>query len=696
VLGIELQRVLTLLAAHLARQRRRGRSAAVDALSGYAIEEGEAEGLIAELTESLQEAPRVAVPSTPEAASGPEATAAAARDPREAGVLEAMRPLLRAARAFELTGAEYDALLLALAVELDGRFARLVAFLNDHVGRTRPTLGLAVAIAQAPVRSSVVALTERPLIRDGLLELEGEGPLSGQALRVSQELLTRLVAEVAPVATPAGMRHHPLAPALLEELVLSDEARGRLRHWAERVRRGGTAPLMLTGAPGVGRRTAAHAALSAAGRPMIELSLAELLPEQLRAARREARWHAAGLLLRLPDEPRALDVGALWAALASLPLPLVLTGSAALLEAAAALAPREPLSVALAPPGLEQRVLLWRRLLHEDALAPGEIDELAARFQFNPRTIARAIRRARAAPGPEGHGQGAQTFAALAQSCRELGNLSMGAIAQRMPLPYRREELVLPARLLRDLELAVAWVRKKRQVFEAWGFSERVGLGRGLTALFAGEPGTGKTMAAQVLARELGLELYRVDLSRVMSKYIGETEKNLSLLFDQAQASGAVLFFDEADALFGKRSAVKDAHDRYANVEIGYLLQRMEEHEGVTVLATNRMGDLDEAFIRRFYFILSFPMPGVDERLRIWRGMLPAALERAPELDLTALARDFELSGGEIRNSVLAAAFLAASESSPVTLRHLKRGRHRELLKNGRLLDGRQRQALEE
>jgi SpoVK/Ycf46/Vps4 family AAA+-type ATPase len=255
---------------------------------------------------------------------------------------------------------------------------------------------------------------------------------------------------------------------------------------------------------------------------------------------------------------------------------------------------------------------------------------------------------------------------------------------------------VVPARLLADLDLAVAWSRHKRRVFETWGFGGRVGLGRGLTALFAGEPGTGKTMAAQVLARDLGLDLYRVDLSRVMSKYIGETEKNLSLLFEQAQASGAVLFFDEADALFGKRSAVKDAHDRYANVEIGYLLQRMEEHEGVTVLATNRMGDLDAAFTRRFHFILTFPMPGVGERLRLWQGMLPAALERAPDLDLTALARDFELSGGEIRNSVLAAAFIAASESSPVSLRHLKRGLHRELVKNGRLLDGRQRQALEE
>src|SRR6185503_17812004 len=169
-------------------------------------------------------------------------------------------------------------------------------------------------------------------------------------------------------------------------------------------------------------------------------------------------------------------------------------------------------------------------------------------------------------------------------------------------------------------------------------------------------------MAAQVLASEIGLDIYRIDLSRVMSKYIGETEKNLSRLFDDAYASGAILFFDEADAIFGKRAEVRDAHDRYANVEIGYLLQRMEDHDGVTILATNRMRDIDEAFIRRFHFILNFALPAEADRLRIWQGMFPAECERDPGLDLLPLARHFEISGGEIRNVVLAAAFLAAAD----------------------------------
>jgi SpoVK/Ycf46/Vps4 family AAA+-type ATPase len=201
-------------------------------------------------------------------------------------------------------------------------------------------------------------------------------------------------------------------------------------------------------------------------------------------------------------------------------------------------------------------------------------------------------------------------------------------------------------------------------------------------------------MAAQVLARGLGLDLYRIDLSRVMSKYIGETEKNLARLFDEAEASGAILFFDEADAIFGKRTEVRDAHDRYANVEIGYLLQRMEEHEGVTILATNRMRDMDEAFIRRFHFIVNFPAPSEPDRLRIWQGMFPAGADRDEGVDLRLLAHHFEITGGEIRNVVLAAAFLAAADGSPIKMLHLRRSLQRELAKNGRVVDERALAAL--
>jgi SpoVK/Ycf46/Vps4 family AAA+-type ATPase len=229
-------------------------------------------------------------------------------------------------------------------------------------------------------------------------------------------------------------------------------------------------------------------------------------------------------------------------------------------------------------------------------------------------------------------------------------------------------------------------VRGRPQVLEQWGVGRQLAASNGVTMLFAGPPGTGKTMAAEVIASELGLDLYKIDLSTVISKYIGETEKNLERIFDEAQSSNAILFFDEADALFGKRSEVKDAHDRYANIETSYLLQRMEAYDGVTILATNLRANLDEAFTRRLQFALDFPFPEEEDRLRIWETLFPAEVPRAPDLDFELLARRFKLAGGNIRNIIVASAFLAAADDSPVTMEHLLHATRREMQKMGRLI----------
>jgi AAA+ superfamily predicted ATPase len=471
-------------------------------------------------------------------------------------------------------------------------------------------------------------------------------------------------------------------------LVLDADVRDRLLAWAEG--RGRPArPLLLCGPTGSGRTTAARAAVALAGRALVAVWPGPESPaERLRAGRREARWSGASLLVHGEGLPAGFDWPALWAELTGLNDPPVLALPAEAAEAAAASAPVEPAVIDLSAPGLDTRARLWRALLPPgEPVADAVLEGLAGRFRFLPGRIARVVRRAAAEASLRPEGQRRLTPEALERAARAVGSSAMGALAQKLPLPYRRGDLVVPAHVEAELDLAAAWVRCRRQVLDGWGFARRVALGHGLTALFAGLPGTGKTMAAQVLAAELGLDLYRVDLSRVTSKYIGETEKNLARLFDEAQASGCMLFFDEAEALFGKRSEVKDAHDRYANVEIGYLLQRMEEHDGVTVLATNRRQDLDEAFVRRFQVIVEFPMPGEAERLRLWQGMFPREAERAPDVDLARLARDFEMSGGEIRNTVLAAAYLAASEGRPVGMGHLKRALRRELQKSGRVVD---------
>jgi SpoVK/Ycf46/Vps4 family AAA+-type ATPase len=222
-------------------------------------------------------------------------------------------------------------------------------------------------------------------------------------------------------------------------------------------------------------------------------------------------------------------------------------------------------------------------------------------------------------------------------------------------------------------------------VHETWGFEQKIAGGRGLTVLFAGPPGTGKTMAAEVLAHTLGVDLYVIDLSTVVSKFIGETEKNLSRIFDEAATSNAVLFFDEADALFGRRTQVRDAHDRYANLETSYLLQKLEEHEGVVVLATNLRKNMDEAFTRRLHATVDFPVPDVADRLRLWRQVWPEATPRDPALDLELLARKVDLPGGNIRNIALAAAFLAAADGGVVTMEHLLHATRREFQKTGKV-----------
>ena len=684
-LRAEIARVLGKLGALVEAQRARGRSPAGDPLGGLVIEDGEAEGLLAELDAEFGEETRRPVATDAERFLLSERALAASSSANPL-------PLVQAARAFVLDDVEYDALVLCVAIEMEARVGRLVAYLNDHAERSRPTIGLLLALAQTSgaAPTSPFALLLRPAVRDGLLVVEGSGPLPSHEVRVDPAVATRIAGEVeSPVA---GIRHHPPSPGLLARVVLRDDARAALRAWGEELRGGATVPtLLLAARPGSGRSTVARAATSLAGRSLVALDVTDvesdraMLAERLRGARREARWTGSALLVRASEGMS--DWRAFWAALDGLATPLVLAVPPAIVETATAHAPDAPLVVGIAEPDVGERARLWRALIPGGAaIDDAAIDSLAARFQFGPGRIARIVQRADAAL----HGQPAGTrrvdAAALAVAARAVGAAAMGTAADRLALPYTRSQLVVPERIDRELDLAVAWVRHQRQVLEQWAFGARLGVGRGLTALFSGPPGTGKTMASQVLARELGLDLYRVDLSQTVSKYIGETEKNIGRIFDEARMSGAAILFDEADALFGKRSEVKDAHDRYANVEIGYLLQRLEAHDGVVILATNRARDLDEAFVRRFHVMIDFPLPNAADRLRIWEGMFPADAARAPDIELARLAEPLEMSGGEIKNAVLAAAYLAAAEGAPIAMRHLRRAVLREMQKNGRVL----------
>jgi SpoVK/Ycf46/Vps4 family AAA+-type ATPase len=261
---------------------------------------------------------------------------------------------------------------------------------------------------------------------------------------------------------------------------------------------------------------------------------------------------------------------------------------------------------------------------------------------------------------------------------------NLASFARKIEPKYFWNDIVLPADQLSQLREICNQYKYQHVVYGEWGFGQKLSLGKGLNVLFSGHPGTGKTMAAEVIASELHLDLYKIDLSQVVSKYIGETEKNLNRIFREAQASSSILFFDEADALFGRRTEVKDSHDRYANIEVSYLLQKMEEYDGIAILATNLRQNMDEAFLRRLQVIIEFPFPDEEYRRLIWKVVFPEEAPVASDVDFELLARAVRLAGGNIKSIGLAAAFYAASDGRVIRQQHLVRAARREFQKLGR------------
>jgi SpoVK/Ycf46/Vps4 family AAA+-type ATPase len=334
-------------------------------------------------------------------------------------------------------------------------------------------------------------------------------------------------------------------------------------------------------------------------------------------------------------------------------------------------------------PDYGDRLRFWQNAL-EDAEGTASAT-LANRFRFSGGQIRDAGATARNLARQHEPDGSSISINRLFEACRLQSNRKLAALATHIRPRYTFADIVLPADTLRQLMEIRSAVEYRSIVHDEWGFGAKLSLGKGFGLLFAGPSGTGKTMAAEILAHELGLDLYKIDLSTVVSKYIGETEKNLSRIFAEAETSNAILFFDEADALFGKRSEVRDSHDRYANIEVNYLLQRIEEYEGVIILASNLRKNMDEAFVRRIYATIEFPFPDAEGRLRIWQGVWPMKTPRQ-DLDLEFMASRFELTGGNIRNIALAAAFLGAERGGCVRMEHLIRATWKEYQKMGKVI----------
>jgi ATP-dependent 26S proteasome regulatory subunit len=329
------------------------------------------------------------------------------------------------------------------------------------------------------------------------------------------------------------------------------------------------------------------------------------------------------------------------------------------------------------PTASEQRAL-WLTMLDERAvLLDGALDRLVSQFDLDADSISAVHSITLAA-------QADNLEQALWDGCRVQARPRLDDLAQRIEASATWDDIVLPEAQLRVLREIAMHVRRRQRVYETWGWNKKQSRGLGISALFAGASGTGKTMAGEVLANELQLDLYRIDLSAVVSKYIGETERNLKRVFDAAEAGGAILLFDEADALFGKRTEVQDSHDRYANIEISYLLQRMEQYRGLAILTTNLLEALDKAFLRRIRFVVNFPFPDFALRQEIWRRVFPHELPQKA-VDPSRLAR-LNIAGGNIRNIALNASFLAADAAEPVQMHHLLRAAQSEYDKLDRKL----------
>jgi len=571
----------------------------------------------------------------------------------------------RMVQIFGLSTMEIDLLCLGVAVELDPRLGRVLAYLADDTRATQPTSAIA-----ADLLGSEDGVPARMA---GLLRWRLAQPVGGEpawrrttAWQVDEAVVLSVIAErwldpaldrpVRMIESEEARRLPRLYPDVLEQMLADSQ------ETAER-----EVEIALIGPDGSGRETVAAQFAASLERPLMAVNTPRLLgmagcapgvpADALVRAVRLAHARGAVLYWRDAEAVAAAD----WIEVRAL-ARVSLRGAQA-----------EPATAThryiLRPLKAAQRLQAWAH--HSDTPSPA------------------IVRMQRLTPAEVRLASQITDDAALQLALRREVKIQ-GELLQPLACPYTWDDLVLPAEIARTLKDFEAQVCLRWEVYEEWGFARLTHLGQGISALFGGPSGTGKTMAAQVLARSLGLALYRVDLAGVVNKYVGETEKRLRDVFDACERSGALLFFDEADALFGNRMQVKDSHDRFANIEIDYLLQRIEQFDGIAILATNRKNDLDAAFLRRLRFVVDFINPVKEQRRALWEKALPAhspAGERiVGDIDFDMLAREMELNGAQIKAIALGAAFLARSAGTPIGVQHIELSAQREYAKQGLLL----------
>ncbi len=628
-------------------------------------------------------------------------------------------PLYHLARVFRLSPMETDIILVCLAPEVDLKYERLYAYLHGDAAQKPPSVNLILDLLCKTPQERIDARTcfspHSPLFTHDLISFideHRERPLIARGVKPGDRVVEFLL-------------HHPVPPPVSElpslvktvtpsrdwTAVLSGKKRkDTLNRLTEEFFQTGNTPGFVfysRGPRGAGKKLTAEAFCHQHRLLLITVDTKVLLsaPSGFDAEKtvnrlfRETFLFPAVIYMEnfdvlFTEEPkndlyRKIVAGAV----EKYPFIVFLSGEKPW-DSRPGFKPRTFLETVFPVPSYGTRKRMWEKVLNPGAGVelPGDtninrlVENLADKFRLTCGQIRDAAAEARTMAVTGGKNKGRMGTDELYRACRAQSNNKLSELARKIVPVNGWEDIVLAPDKLAMLKEMCNHVKFRHRVYGDWGFGKKLSRGKGLNILFAGPSGTGKTMAAEIVASVLNLDLYKIDLSRVVSKYIGETEKNLSAIFKEAETANAVLFFDEADALFGKRSEVKDAHDRYANIETGYLLQEMEEHKGIVIMATNFRKNIDDAFTRRIHFFLDFPFPDEQNRRAIWRGIFPGEMPRQ-DIDYEFLGRGFKVSGGSIKNIAINTAFLAAGQGQAVSMTHIAHAARREYQKEGKLCD---------
>ncbi len=614
-------------------------------------------------------------------------------------------PLVHLANCFRLDVFEQHSLLICLAPQLDARYEKIYAYLQNDLTKKSASIDLILGLLCTEMAARLACLRYfhpgAPLRHFGLVE-KGDADHGSSAaqhsLRASLRIVHHALGNAVIDERLAGEARF-LAPLSWEKVVINSALQRQLQSlFSANGRHSATRRILyLHGRRGHGKQTIARALCSENHLPLLAadirpwLAQPDTFQEKLRLFLREGLLQPCAVFLAHLEKLEQAAEEMPWLRekffqeIAELGWTLLLASEVPLPASWTALPEIVPVAIP-APDSAEQQAL-WR--LHLNGFVdPGDLqplEELTTRFDLNGGQIAGAVQLATQAGRLANPARTPITLRDLFRSSRIQSQPRLSALARKIEPKYTWQDLVLPEDQMQQLREIADQVKYRHVVLHDWGFAGKLSLGRGINALFAGPSGTGKTMAAEVIANELGLDLYKIDLSAVVSKYIGETEKNLNRVFTEAEHSNAILFFDEADALLGRRSEVKDAHDRYANIEIAYLLQKMEEYEGLVILATNLKKNMDDAFVRRLQFVVDLPFPDEKYRLRIWSAIFPSSMPLSAEIDFKLLAKKLKITGGNIKNIGLKAAYLAAAEGGEVRMQHVVRATKREFQKMGKL-----------